>query len=297
LNLYALTNDPGSRVKRFALSAEIQSELTSYLELQEASFFDSAEAEIQFDGKYKPDLGELLYIDGVDDIDGLVDAIAYPLACEEMDPTVEGFQTIRGLFSGRLDDHGVPIVLLQAFDRRRVISTNGLSIFHAANVYKKVEGIGLTIDTKLTAVLKDKRLTFCSFHSARQLFDLSAHYIEATDNDIVEFAALPNISVSDMDALVAMSDTWIRRKFALIQQSQILTNVPMAEIKAVAIEFGIDLQCSMTGGSETIDLPGSKAELKKVLRFLDEDYYKSPLSKANFITNSKRRVPSVSVQS
>jgi hypothetical protein len=292
LNLYALMNGPGPRVKRFALSNEVQQELTAYLEAQEGTFFDSVDAEIEFDGKYKPDFGELLFIDGVDDIDGLADAIRDPLSCEEINPTVEGFESIKGLFSGKVEEGGVT-VLLQTFDRRRVISTNGLSIFHAANVYRKIEGIGLTVDSKLSAVLKDNRLTFCSFHSARQLFDLSEHYIEATDNDIVEFAALPNINVEDMPSMVALADTWIRRKFALIQQSQILTSVPLAEIKAVAAEFGIGMQCSDKGGQEAIDLPTNKAELKKLLRFLDEDYYKSPLSKANFITNSKRKVPAV----
>jgi hypothetical protein len=291
LNLYALMNGPGPRVKRFALSNEVQEELTAYLETQEANFSESAEAEIEFDGKYKPDFGELLFINGVDDIDGLADAIRDPLSCEEINPTVEGFESIRGLFSGKVDENGAVTILLQTFDRRKVISTNGLSIFHSANVYRKIEGIGLTVDSKLSAILKDNRLTFCSFHSARQLFDLSEHYIEATDNDIVEFAALPNINVEDMPSMVALADTWIRRKFALIQQSQILTSVPLAEIKAVAAEFGIGMQFSEKEGQEAIDLPTNKAELKKLLRFLDEDYYKSPLSKANFITNSKRKVP------
>jgi len=50
--------------------------------------------------------------------------------------------------------------LLQNFDRRKIISTNGLSIFHANNVYKKIEGIGLTVDHKLTATLEDGKLKF-----------------------------------------------------------------------------------------------------------------------------------------
>ena len=35
-------------------------------------------------------------------------------------------------------------------------------------------------------------------------------------------------------------------------------------------------------------MPAGKADLKKILRFLDEDYYQSTLQSRNFVTNSKR---------
>lgn len=122
----------------------------------------------------------------------------------------------------------------------------------------------------------------------RQIFDLTAYYREATDNDISDFASLPMIKVENLPQLIEVSDAWIRRKFSLIQQSQILESVPMNDIKAVAAEFNISLQTTVEDGAEMIILPTSKADLKTILRFLDEDYYKSPLSKTQYITNSKR---------
>ncbi|OQW66786.1 MAG: hypothetical protein BVN35_21245 [Proteobacteria bacterium ST_bin11] len=168
------------------------------------------------------------------------------------------------------------------------MSTNGLSIFHSANVYKKIEGIGLTIDSKLTAILKDGSLKFFSFHLLRQIFDMSEYYKEATDSDIDDFASLQLITADSLPNLISISDTWVRRKFSLIQQSQILENVPLNDIKAVAAEFNIPLATTTADGIEKIVLPGNKADLKTLLRFLDEDYYKSPLSKTQYITNSKR---------
>ena len=130
-------------------------------------------------------------------------------------------------------------------------------------------------------------MRFNSFHNARLIFDLSDHYIEATDADIKAFVALGTVHV-DEALLVGLADTWIRRKLALIQQSQILTKVPVLEIQAAAAGFGIMFTVASVNGSEQLVFPETKAELKTLLRFLDEDYYESPLSKTHFITNSKR---------
>lgn len=287
-NLFALTDVPGSRVCRFPLSSDVQSELTAYLSQQEKQFNDAGANELPFDGKYKPEEDEVLVISNYDDIDNLNDAIANPLGVPEIVPDVEIFSDIRALFTGYVDANGVGVVLIQHFDKRKIISTRGLSLFHSSNVYKKVDGIGITVDSKLSAILKGRDLKFFSFHTARQIFDLTEHYRVATDNDITDFAAIPSIKVGDLNVLISSADSWVRRKVSLIQQSGILENVPINQIKAVALEFNISLVTELINGMEAIVLPENKAELKKILRFLDEDYYISPLSRLQYVTNSKR---------
>lgn len=289
-NLFALTDDPANRRLRFSLSHEVQTDLTAYLQGQEQNFTEQGQDEILFDGKYKPDPGEVLVIAGFDDIDGLTDAIANPLSIPEVSPTPESFGTIKALFSGYVDQNGVVSVLIQHFDKKRVISTNGLSIFHAANVYKKIEGIGLTVDSKLTAILRDGALKFHSFHLLRQIFDVSEYYKEATDGDIHQFACMVCVMVVDSSKLIEISDTWVRRKLWLISQSQILEKVPVADIKAVAAEFHIELKTEIDDGTEKLVIPDEKKQLKTILRFLDEDYYKSPLLANCYLANSKRPV-------
>ncbi|MEJ2766942.1 Kiwa anti-phage protein KwaB-like domain-containing protein [Photobacterium sp. MCCC 1A19761] len=163
-------------------------------------------------------------------------------------------------------------------------------MFHSSNVYKKIEGIGLTIDHKLTATLESGKLKFFSFHNARQMFDLSEYYKVATDDDVIEFASVGIIKSENVERLIEMSDSWVRRKISLIQQSGILQSVPINEMKAVATEFNIPFSTERDGSDEVIKLPNDKSDLKKLLRFLDEDYYKSPLSNTAFVTNSKRAV-------
>lgn len=287
-NLFALTDDPANRRLRFSLSQDVQSDLTVYLQEQELHFNEKGQEEIPFDGKYKPDPGEVLVIGGFDDIDGLADAIVNPLSIPEVQPTPEAFAKIKALFSGHVDQNGIATVIIQHFDKKRVISTNGLSIFHASSVYKKIEGIGLTIDSKLTAILRDGSIKFHSFHLLRQMFDVSEYYKEATDVDIQQFANMVCVKVNDSAKLLSISDTWVRRKLWLISQSQILEKLPVSVIMAVAAEFQIMLKTVVDGGTEKIIIPDEKKQLKTILRFLDEDYYKSPLLANYYLANSKR---------
>ena len=105
LNLFALVHDPAARVQRFALDASVQAELTSYLQSQEDTF-NSAGTEIQFDGKYKPDAGEVLFIPDFDDIDGFSAAIRDPVSIVEVVPSPDFFEKVCALFSGRVEVDG-----------------------------------------------------------------------------------------------------------------------------------------------------------------------------------------------
>jgi Domain of unknown function (DUF4868) len=287
--LFAYTRDPGNRIVRFAVNQEVQESMTAYLEKQVQAFSDDCE-EVPFDGKYKPDQGEMLVIDGFDDLDSLGKVVAAPLDAPVADPADLSFDQIRALFFGQQEVDGAWSVYLQSFDRRRVISSAGFSIFHSKDIYKRIEGAGLTLDNKLAARLRGNKLSFFSFFHARQIFDMSSYYQEATDNDIKQFSGLKQLHVDDVNELMVVSDSWVRRKVWLVMQSGILEKVPPNDIKAIAAEFNIPVDYVDHDGEERIKLPADKKSLKTLLRFLDEDYYKSPLSKTNFLTNSKRAV-------
>jgi hypothetical protein len=289
MNLFALTRDSSRRILRIPLSAEVQSEVSSTFSGQEEYFRKSCEERIDFDGKYKPDEGECLLIADFDDIDGLHSAVANPLSVPEIEPATTEFETIKALFAGKIDGEK-RITLIQSFDKRKIISNKGLSIFHSANVFRKVEGVGLTLDTKLAAILEDKDLSFFSFHAARQIFDLTQYYKEATDEDLNEFAASSFVKIEDLPNFILMSDTWIRRKVSLVMQSGILEKVQLETTKQAALIFGIDIQTEANNGNVALVLPKNKADLKKVLRFLDEDYFQSVLSSTLHLSNSKRQI-------
>lgn len=287
--LFAYTRDPGNRIVRFAVSSDVQASMTTYLAAQVEAFGTNCE-EVQFNGNYKPEQGEMLVIEEFEDLDSLAAVVAAPLDVPVADPSNLDFDQIRALFFGQKEADDTWTVYLQSFDRRRVISSAGFAIFHSRDTYKRIEGAGLTLDNKLAAKLCGAKLSFFSFFHIRQIFDMSSYYQEATDNDIKQFAKLKELHVENLDELMAASDSWVRRKVWLVMQSNILGKVPSNDIKAIAAEFSIPIEYVFQGGSEKIKLPGDRKSLKTLLRFLDEDYYRSPLSQTNFLTNSKRAV-------
>jgi len=287
--LFAYTRDPGNRIVRFAVNSDVQASMTMYLTAQVEAFGTDCE-EVPFDGNYKPEQGEMLVIEEFEDLDSLATVVAAPLDVPVADPSNLDFDQIRALFFGKKEEDGSWTVYLQSFDRRRVISSAGFSIFHSRDIYKRIEGAGLTLDNKLAAKLCSAKLSFFSFFHIRQIFDMSSYYQEATDNDIKQFAKLKELHVENLDELMAASDSWVRRKVWLVMQSNILGKVPSNDIKAIAAEFSISIEYVNQDGSEKIKLPSDRKSLKTLLRFLDEDYYRSPLSQTNFLTNSKRAV-------
>lgn len=291
MNLFALTRDSSRRILRIPLSSDVQTEVASTFTAQEADFRAAAQEKIPFDGKYKPDDGECLCIADYDDIDNVHNAVANPLSIPEITPVTSEFEAIKAFFVGRVDG-SKNTVLIQTFDKRKIISNRGLSLFHASNVYKKVDGVGLTLDTRLAAILEDRDLSFFSFFAARQIFDLTEYYKEATAEDLKDFAENGSVKVADIDNFIETADGWIRRKVALVMQSAILEKIDLTEAGNVARVFGIELKTVVIDDRMVLVLPDNKADLKRVLRFLDEDYFQSVLLSTPHLSSSKRQLTS-----
>jgi hypothetical protein len=182
--------------------------------------------------------------------------------------------------------------LFQTFDRRREISTRRFSIILSRNTFRRLENPGLTLDSKLAAVIISSAvLIFESYYEARRVLNLTEYYREATDEDLRTFCSHEKLSVEEIDGVMKNADSWIRKKVALITQSQVLDNCSPQNIVKAARVYGIDIQLSGPRNRQKLVLPTNKKELKSFLRFLDEDVYTSALSKNRYLANSKRRWP------
>ncbi|WP_321888021.1 hypothetical protein [Burkholderia cenocepacia] len=102
LNLFVLTDISENRVMRVSVTQELQKSITELLFEQEEKFFFGVEEGdyYKFDGKYRPEERELLYIDEFDDIDKLGAAIADPLGYPELSIENGGLEHVRAIFSG-----------------------------------------------------------------------------------------------------------------------------------------------------------------------------------------------------
>jgi hypothetical protein len=287
LNLFALTSIPGMRVLRMPLTSGVQSGITELFRAQEHEFTRGIEEEIKFDGMYRPEESELLYINNFDDVDGIKSAILRPQACQEFVFKSGALESVKAVFTGYIKNGNIR-VLIQGFDRRRIINANGFSLVHSENAFTRFEGGGLTLDNKLTAIIEDDNLKFASFHYLRHIFDMSAYCKEASDQDLKVFVQNPALQFADAQNFMDEADAWVRLKVVLIQQSGILDYCPASKIAATAKYCDLLLQLAGTAGQEKIVIPADRQEVKQILRFLDEDYFQSPQNTMKYMAKSRR---------
>lgn len=284
MNLFAITKIAGARIIRFPLTQQLQNDIGALFAQQLAAFNHGIDEVVPFDGRYRPEAGELLAINDFDDVDGMAQAIANPLTVEQYDPAIHQLNSIKALFTGN-NDGGAERILVQLFESRRLIATKGLSMFFSNNTFEKMNDSGLTLDTRLLAVLEGRTLKFQSFHFLRRVFELSEYFKEATYEEVAAFANHAKLAAADPAAFAEAASAPIRRKINLIMQSQILDNFTSEQLVAAAQTFNVVVE---TGPDGRIVLPTNSTELRRLLRFLDEDYYESPLTQTRFVSNSKR---------
>lgn len=290
MSLFALTKVPEPAIYRVPVTQRLATDIEMLFRDQEAAFVGDDTEITAFDGRYQPDEDEILEIAQFEDGTGIEAAVRNPIDVPEFQLTEENSNALAGLIFGYMAARNRPRALVQVFDKRRAVTSRGFTIWHSESVFRRWQGVALTFDTRLTAILHRNRLHFRSFFQLRKLFDMTEYYREATDADLEEFAEHERIYTADGFDLAEIADGWIRRRVGLISQSGILDRVSPRQLAGIADEFELSLQIRRAGGRESIELPPERKDLKRLLKFLDEDYYQSPLSDAKYVTNSKKRI-------
>lgn len=292
-NLFALTDIPNTPVRRIPLTDQLSTELTTLFSDQEDEFLNGHE-EVDFTGSYNVDQGEIFAIDEYPLPEAVPTALSNPLTCNMLNLKQESCR-IRALFSGVWTEEERK-VSFQLFDTGKLLS-NRFVLFgapiHANDTYKKLEDPGLVLQQRLTAQFKDGKLYFKSYHNTRRFLDLNNYYREATDVDLEAFTDVDLFVFEDEAAFKEGADSIIRKKVALLQQNNVLEDLSVPDIQNVATDFNTDLpddrQISINIDEDgKLIIPSDKKELKKLIRFLDEDYVTAPLTQRKCLTNSKQ---------
>lgn len=272
-------------VRRIVVTNQLQEELQALFDRQLDKFLSPELEEVSFDPGFAPDDSQIVVVDSYELPSTLWRAIEDPLACPPLrldDSTADG---IRGVFTGQAGTGRW--LSIQTFDRRQLITTDRLSLIFARNTFQRLRGQAMTLGVELAAHVKGKKLYFKSHSAVKRVLDLSDLYKEATDKDLKEMARLPRVFVGDEAAFLEAADAWTRRKIASIRDSRILETQAPKVIAKAAHAFGVSIQVGRKNGKDCIQLPAGKRELKAVLRFVDQDYWASPLTGTKFVSNSK----------
>ncbi len=165
-------------------------------------------------------------------------------------------------------------VVFQRFRKEQYISTKWCNLIFENNTFFQEKRFGISIADGVDCYYTDKELQFSTFYYARQIFDLSECYRSATDSEVESFTTSSKLALDNSEAFKRMANTWIRRKIAMINDSQVLDNYSAKEIKSRAKLVGVDIDVK----DKKIVIPKDKEKIKIILGFLDEEAYKGPFS-------------------
>lgn len=276
-------------VKKLELAKDVQLSICSTFSIGVINLLEKDE--IEFDGSYKPHDDECLFIRCFDLLEDIRNAIRDPIGIESFNPFKDDeIVDIKAIFVGsykKTDNEEIFDVAFQKFKKEQHIQPTHYNLFYSEGTFRQEKNKGLSITDAIDCIFINDNLKFSSFYYARQIFALNEYYRIATDNEVERFVKNERLSIGDVDIFKQISDnTWIRRKIAMINDSNVLGNNSAEKIQNSAKQIGLKIEVR----NKKIVLPNNKEDLKNVLGFLDEEAYQGPFSQNTYLANSKRKI-------
>jgi len=286
--LFALMNKSSAvRVYRIDTDAKTDIEITNSFRNQLNEFERDYSVVLPYEAGYSTSSNECHkianFLEGLDLIDAVNRSTAMPPWTKQV-----GLDNISALFMAP-DYPSPPLkIAIQSFSKRQILAASKY-LWLQSNVFSMADALGFNLDDKLVAVLEDKEIKFRNFTNLRSMFDMNQYFALATDNDLTNFKNQTAFDIPQGFSFTNIADNVIRKKVALINKSGIIQNIPVQKIIDAASALSFTLNTSGSGPSLKIVMPISKKEVKELLDFLDEDYFKSELTQTRFRSNSKRK--------
>lgn len=276
-----------NKVKKLRINREVQKELVSVFSQKSDQLLNNEKEFIEFDGRYKPSENEVFYIKNFNMPETIKKAIKTPTSVEELLPKNNKNKKINSIFTGTLNNENKYIISFQNFMPSQIITASGVGLIFNNNSFNKISKLAVNIKEQVDCIYMNNNLYFSSYWVARQIFDLSDYYKMATDEELKSFIKKDVLTTMNEDMFFQNADEWIRRKVAFIEDSKVLERNSPYDIKKIAEDHNVDLKLN---NDNQILVPDEKQDLKDLLKFLDEDIFKGPLTNNTYMTNSKRKL-------
>ena len=196
--------------------------------------------------------------------------------------------SIKGMVAFAQDDENNDLMLFQNFTQSQVLQP-GRVISRSVNAdsFRSMEGKALGLGSKLTAVYsyRDNKLLFDSFHNAKTFIpSLLDVFDVASEKDIRELIR-HNLFIceDEQQILDNTSNIHIRKRFAMIKDSEILDYTSVEEIQEQAPDF---VTVRVQHGK--IVFPTDKDEIQTLVKYLNEEFYEGALTRNPYHANSRR---------
>ncbi|MEO0233901.1 MAG: hypothetical protein ABIN11_02315 [candidate division WOR-3 bacterium] len=282
MNIYAILKKD-NKIKKISITQKLQEGLTSYMENFIDKFFKLEF--IEFSVEYKPEENQVLYIEN------------FQNPYTDFNPTSieilqkDEIRDIKTIFFDYEDK-----ISYQCFDSRKIIEPSKWLLIYSKNTFCKFEKAGLIIDSKIDALYQKegKKLSFPSYHNASKIFsNLNNYYREATDDEINDFFKKNNKIQIDKSFDISILNSRMRKKLHLIINNKIIDKIysntkNFDNAKNYAKNF--ELETMFDEDNKKIIFPSEKENLENLLKFLNDDFFQSPITKSKYETNSKRKI-------
>jgi hypothetical protein len=285
-NLFAACRYNGSLVvRRVRLDATVQSAVAALFASQESAFRSGVDTEVDFNGTWNPENNEMLTIDIPTEAEIFEDAInANATSIQDIDTSNFADEGICALFTGT-SLNGLTKVLIQRFTSMQVLQKKW-ALLQTGNAFRQLTEPAFSLDTSLTCIIEGSKIKFKSQHKLRSIIDMQDIYKEATDQEVRGFSSHTSLEVSDVDAFLGLADQTTRKLISAISKSDTLNEYSVTDIEAAANRVGVTINVQ----NGKIVMPNTRADVKNLLRFLDDSLYEAALTRKRYITNSKRTV-------
>lgn len=291
-SVMAILNDikAGIEIQRLEMDAATQSVVCSSFSSASVALVSNKE-EIPFEGDYIPEDNQYLAIKNFALSEAIEKAIKNPLNVKAYRPIKKQFPQIKALFVGKCVQENKKdsfIVAFQKFHPNQYIAINRLNLMFDKDSFFQEKRTGISISPFIDCLLNSSGLLFSSFHYAKQIFDLSDYYREATQAEILTFSSAKKLRVEDSETFNQQAaDRWIRRRVAIINDSKVLERFSAAQIKQLGKGAGVNIAIA----KGKIVVPIEKTEMKKLIGFLAEEVYPGYFSdNTTYMANSKRKI-------
>ena len=271
---------------RIPLHQILQRELSQDWSIYYQNFTNEVE-EIPFNSGYNPESNQRFF---------LVDYILPEWLSEQDSGTVrnldsignfeEHFDSIAGIVGFARDDSEEDLVLFQNFTRSRVIRPER-AILKRDDVYEKARNPGLMLETKINAAYRvsERRLIFDNFRNVNSYLQLDDLFKEASKEEIMEILEHENLDPEDSEKVAINADQWTRKRFSMLADSNVLDEYTPIDIQRVAQDISFEIRVH----NDRIIFPSEKREMKKLLKFLNEELFQGMITRTVYETNSKRQ--------
>lgn len=267
-------------IKKVLLTNEVVRDIVALWEPSYSKFISDKIVKVSFNGSYKPEKGEVLYV-----------TMELPACFSDIPNNTNNYNEVA------IPGDSIKTVCLyhngsyyfQNFMNNYIVKASNIALFWSIDTFKKFEEQkAFTIEETVNAIYNDGKLYFHSYASDRQIFDLSAFYTEATNADIDIFLGNNVFAGTDCEWMKENSDSVMRKQIKSIKDSGILAelNVTTKSFKAWAKKAGIPEGVYNTGN---LVFPRDKKGSKVILSFLNDDIFEGHFTKSIYLSNSKRK--------